>query len=119
MVAGVIGAVTNNALGIAGTTWHVRMLALKFARETSGPAADAAEAIRYAVQEKAHVINASFSVEADDSFLRAAIEFANTAGVLVVAAAAKLSETNGSKAWCPPLANHWLSGKGCSLIEKP
>jgi subtilisin family serine protease len=89
MVAGVIGAVTNNnMLGIAGTNWHVRLLALKFAPGSSGLVADAAEAIHYAVNEKVHVINASFSFEGDDPRLRAAVERAQTEGILVVAAAA-------------------------------
>ncbi len=88
MLAGVIGAVTNNGKGIAGTSWHVKLLALKFARGGTGSVADAAEAIRYAVREKVHVINASFSTESDDPLLREAIEAANGAGILVVAAAA-------------------------------
>ena len=88
MVAGVIGAVTNNDVGVAGVNWHVSLMALKFTRESKGLVADAAEAIRYAVLERAHVINASFSTEGDDIHLRAAIEAAKLAGILVVAAAA-------------------------------
>jgi subtilisin family serine protease len=88
MVAGVVGAVTDNGLGIAGTSPEVSLLALKFARESKGLVADAAEAIRYAVLEGASVVNASFSTEGDDLHLRAALELANEAGVLVVAAAA-------------------------------
>ena len=36
---------------------------------------------------------------------------------MVVALAAKDSATNGSSAWCPPLASHASSGYGCSVTN--
>ena len=35
----------------------------------------------------------------------------------VVAAAATARATNGSRAWCPPVASHSFSGNGCSVTN--
>jgi subtilisin family serine protease len=92
MVAGVIGAVTNNKLGVAGTNWYISMLALKVARARRGTAVDVAQAIRYAAIQKVDVVNMSFSLVDDDPYIKQEIEAAKT--ILFVAAAA----TNGGKA---------------------
>ncbi|HUE86487.1 MAG TPA: CARDB domain-containing protein [Vicinamibacterales bacterium] len=52
-VAGTIGAVGNNGLGIVGVNWTTRMMAIKFLDETgSGSIADAISGIRFAVAVK-------------------------------------------------------------------
>ena len=49
-VAGTIGAVGNNGVGVAGVDWHVRIMALKFLDSTgSGYTSDAVRALNYAV----------------------------------------------------------------------
>lgn len=85
MVAGVIGAVTNNEMGVAGVDWDVSLLALKISREDSGLAVDAAQAIRYAAAQHVDVINASWSLSDDDGFILDAIRQAEN--ILFVAAA--------------------------------
>jgi subtilase family serine protease/subtilisin family serine protease len=52
-VAGTIGAVGHNGLGVVGVNWTTRMMALKFLDETgSGSIADAISSLRFAVAVK-------------------------------------------------------------------
>lgn len=87
-VAGTIGAVGNNSIGVAGVCWNVRLMALKFLdSEGSGDLYDAAAAIEYAVSNGAKVINASWGSYDSSEVLEAAIQNAGERGVLFVAAA--------------------------------
>src|SRR5204863_6783378 len=48
-VAGIIGAMGNNGVGVAGLNWNVQLMALKFlASNGIGPVSGAADAINYA-----------------------------------------------------------------------
>ncbi|HET9532516.1 MAG TPA: S8 family peptidase [Blastocatellia bacterium] len=91
-VAGTVGAVGNNNLGVTGVAWRVKLMALKFIRGRSGDAANAVKAINYAVDQKkrgvnVRVINASWSGDAPSKSLRKAIKKAGKAGILFVCAA--------------------------------
>jgi subtilisin family serine protease len=87
-VAGIVGAEGNNALGVAGVNWKVRLMALKFLdRNGEGNTADAAQAIDYAIASGAKVINASWGGPAFSQTLYQAVKRAGDAGVLFVAAA--------------------------------
>jgi subtilisin family serine protease len=87
-VAGIIGAVGNNSIGVAGVNWDVRIMALKFLDSSGdGNTADAAAAIDYAVDHGARVVNASWSGPQFSNALYSAIQRAGARGVLVVAAA--------------------------------
>ena len=58
-VAGIIGAVANNSLGVAGVNWRVRMMAIKFLHgpEGFGELADALKGVEYAIANGAKIIN--------------------------------------------------------------
>jgi subtilisin family serine protease len=94
-VAGIIGAVGNNNLGIAGVMWTVKLMPLKIFNAdsiltgscVSAFASDEIAAIQYAVAKGAKIINASFHSEGFCNSEFNAISAANTAGVLFVAAA--------------------------------
>ena len=87
-VAGIIGAQGNNATGVTGVNWDVNIMALKFLDENGeGNTADAANAIDYAVQHGARVVNASWGGPAFSQALYGSIKRAGERGVLVVAAA--------------------------------
>lgn len=61
-VTGIIGAVGNNAIGITGVSWSVKIMPLKVLDQNGeGTIADIIEAIDYAAQHNARVINMSFS----------------------------------------------------------
>ncbi len=94
-VAGTIGAVGNNAIGIAGVAWRVQLLPLKFLDGSgSGTTSDAVDAIDYAVEAGATAINASWGGPQEALSLRFAIAGANDAGVLFVAAAGNTASNN-------------------------
>ncbi len=90
-VSGVIGARLNNGKGIAGMAPKCKIMALRFITEKGqGTTEDAIAAIDYAVENGAHIINASWGGEKgeeDDKPLIEAIERAEKAGVIFVAAA--------------------------------
>jgi subtilisin family serine protease len=93
---GIIGARGNNGIGVAGINWDVSLMLLKIGAQggaesqTERPAR-AAEAIRYAADNGARVINWSGFVSdptpAALAELQAAIEYAGRKNVLLVAGA--------------------------------
>lgn len=86
-VAGIVGAVGNNAAGVAGVAWHVRLLPLKFlGRSGGGYVDDAVSAIEYALDKGARVLNASWGGGPYSQALRDAIADADAADVTFVAA---------------------------------
>jgi len=87
-VAGIIGAVGNNGVGIAGVMWNVKLMALKFLNaDGGGTTADEIAGIQYAIAKSAKIINASFGGEEYSQAEYDAINTANAAGILFVAAA--------------------------------
>ena len=87
-VAGIIGAKGNNATGVTGIDWDVKVMALKFLDEDGeGNTADAANAIDYAVSHGARVINASWGGPAFSLALYQAVRRAGEKGVVFTAAA--------------------------------
>src|SRR6185503_1084352 len=60
-VAGTIGAVGNNGLGVVGVAWQVQIMACKFLNASgSGSTSDAIECIDYARRNGATVMNNSW-----------------------------------------------------------
>lgn len=87
-VAGTIGAVGNNGIGVVGVAWKVKLMAVKFLRaDGSGTESDAVAAIQYAALNGAHVLSNSWGGPSYSQAIQDAVTAANTAGALVVAAA--------------------------------
>lgn len=87
-VSGTIGAIGNNSLGVAGVNWHVKIMALKFLSASgSGSTSDAIEALNYAVAHGVKVSNNSWGGGGYSSALFNAIQAAQNAGHIFVAAA--------------------------------
>lgn len=92
-VAGTIGAVGKNRLGVTGVNWQVRLMGLKFlSAQGVGYVSDAIECIEYAIAMRrrgvnVRVLNASWGGPNASAALREAIEAAGQAGMLVVTAA--------------------------------
>ncbi|MGE5585551.1 MAG: S8 family peptidase [Bacillota bacterium] len=93
-VAGIIGALTNNGVGMAGINWNVRIMPLKVADDSGSGYLDLSmiiEALRYAADHGANVVNMSFQIgdatTGEDPFMDQAIEYAYNKGVTIVAAA--------------------------------
>ncbi len=87
-VAGTIGAVGNNGIGVAGVNWNVQIMPLKFiGANGQGTADDAVRAILYATRMGAVVSNNSWGGEDFSQALEDAIADADAHGSLFVAAA--------------------------------
>lgn len=87
VIAGIIGASGNNGIGVSGVLWDVQIMPVRMLNGSgSGTSAAAAQAVDYAVENGADVINLSFAGENADRVLRESIHRAYTAGVVVVAA---------------------------------
>ena len=92
-VAGTIGAVGGNGIGVAGVCWNVKLLNAKFLGRRGGTTANAVKAVDYFTDLKTgHGLNIvatnnSWGGGGYSSALEAAIERANTAGILFIAAA--------------------------------
>jgi len=87
-VAGTIGARGDNATGISGVCWTVKLMPLKFLDSLGvGLVSDEVEAIQYAIDNGAHIINASFGDPTYSSPELEAIGEAQYAGLLFVTAA--------------------------------
>jgi subtilisin family serine protease len=90
LVAGVIGATTNNGIGIAGSNWNVSLMPIKALNSKgSGDSSDIADGIVWAADHGAHVINMSLGGIgfAHDTTLANAITYAFNKNVVIVAAA--------------------------------
>jgi subtilisin family serine protease len=94
-VAGIVGAMGNNGIGVVGVCWQVRLMALKsFDQQGSGDVASAIAAIHYAIANGARVINASWSAGDRSQALADVVEEARAAGVVFVAAAGNSHTSN-------------------------
>lgn len=84
-VAGIIGAVGNNGIGVTGVCWQVSIMPLRFITAADyGTTADAIAAIEYAAANGADVINLSWG---GGDFSRALKDAIDAVDALVVCAA--------------------------------
>jgi subtilisin family serine protease len=87
-VCGTIVAAGNNGLGSAGVAFGCRVLPVKVMGATGyAYYSEVAEGIRYAVEQGARVINISIAGDSPSLTLQAAIDFAWSNNVIIVAAA--------------------------------
>ncbi len=87
-VAGVIAAVTNNGIGMAGTAPNVRIMPLRVLDNSGlGSYSDVAAAIVYAVDNGAQILNLSLSGPQLSQTLATAVQYALSRNVTVIAAA--------------------------------
>ena len=87
-VAGCIGAVGNNSLGVVGVAWDVSILPIRITNSSDGVAyiSDAAEGIRYAADQGARVVNLSYRMAGYSTTDSAAQYLRDKGGLLFVAA---------------------------------
>lgn len=93
-VSGIIGAIQNNHIGIAGIAPRVKILPLRWMIKGSGWGSDAIEAIHYAVKMGARIINASWGGIGYSKALEEAIREAQAKGILFVASAGNQKSDN-------------------------
>lgn len=106
-VAGTIGAVGGNGIGVAGVAWNVKMISAKFLGPTGGSISAAIQAVDYLTNLKVNhgvnivATNNSWGGGGYSSALHAAIIRAANAGILFVAAAGNSSLNNDTSANYP------------------
>ncbi len=90
-VAGTIGALTNNNIGVVGVNWNVKILAIKsmgqYNGECQGDDSIIIQAIHYAVDNGAKVINMSLGGYSPCGIFQEAVDYARNANVSVIVAA--------------------------------
>lgn len=100
--AGIIAAAGNNGIGVAGVCWTAKIMPLKFmAANGAGSTSEAVNAILYATKMGARVTSNSWGGSGYSKALKDAIEAADNAGVIVVAAAGNSASDNDITAHYP------------------
>jgi len=127
-VSSVIAALHNNngIDGIAGISGTIKIMVLRVVPSGDERDKDVALAIRYAVNNGAHIINCSFgkSYTSNPGFVQEAILEAEKAGVLIIHAAGNDSEDNDLITHYPSgiingerIADNWIN-VGASTMEE-
>ena len=98
-VAGIIAANRNNDLGMKGVAEHVKIMAIRAVPDGDERDKDVANAIRYAVDNGASIINMSFGkgFSPDELEVEKAIKYAEKKDVLLVHAAGNASQDNDAE----------------------
>lgn len=100
--SGTIGAIGNNNFGVVGVNWKVKLMPVKFLGSAGGGTLEGAiRAIDYATQMGAHIMSNSWGGGAESQLLKEAIERAEAAGALFVAAAGNDGMDNDSSPHYP------------------
>ncbi|OUC15122.1 MAG: hypothetical protein B0A82_08625 [Alkalinema sp. CACIAM 70d] len=96
-LAGTIAQSTNNGYGAAGIAPEATLLPIKvLSVGGSGTVADIAEAVRFAADKSASVINLSMVGDGDSRLLQKAIDYAHRKGTVIIAAAGNNSQDSVS-----------------------
>jgi serine protease len=96
-VAGTIAQATNNKYGVAGIAYEAKLMPLKvLSAYGGGTVADIAEAIKFAADKGADVINMSLGGGGESQLLKQAIDYAHSKGVVIIAAAGNENENSAA-----------------------
>lgn len=96
-VAGTIAQSTNNNYGVAGIAYEATLMPLKVLDANGqGTVADIAEAIRYAADNGADIINLSLGGSGESQLMQEAINYAYNKGVTLIAAAGNSNESSAA-----------------------
>ncbi len=117
-VAGIIGAVRANDVGIDGIAPAVRLMSVRAVPDGDERDKDVANAIRYAVDNGAHIINMSFgkAFSPGKAVVDAAVRYADERGVLLIHAAGNDGEDLGVKSNYPN-REYQDGGRAANWIE--
>ncbi|PSB03352.1 S8 family peptidase [Merismopedia glauca] len=94
-VAGTVAQSTNNNYGTAGVAYQASLMPLKVLSQSgSGTVSDIAEAIKFAADNGADVINMSLGGGGESHLMQEAINYAHSKGVVIIAAAGNSGENS-------------------------
>lgn len=106
-IAGIICANGNNGAGMTGIDWHCKLMTLKIFNASGGGAtSDIINAITYAANNGAKVINMSFGGGGMSYFMQVAIDYAYSLNVTLVGAS---GNSNFGYVFYPAAANHVIA----------
>lgn len=106
-VAGTVAQSTNNGYGVAGVAYEASLMPLKvLSGSGGGTVSDIAEAIKFAADNGADVINMSLGGSGSSELMEEAVNYAHSKGVVVVAAA---GNENRNSASYPARYNHVIA----------
>ena len=110
-VAGIIAADRKNNIGIKGIADNVRIMSVRTVPNGDERDKDVANAIRYAVDNGAQIVNMSFgkSISPDKGIVDQAVKYAEKKGVLLIHAAGNDSEDIDKEKNFP--SRNYLDGK--------
>ena len=117
-VAGIIGAVRGNGIGVDGITPAVRIMSIRAVPNGDERDKDVANAIRYAVDNGALVLNLSFgkSFSPEKAAVDEAVRYAESRGALIVHASGNDGE-NADESPSFPTPNYLGGGRAANWIE--
>ena len=96
-VAGTVAQATNNKYGVAGVAYEATIMPLKvLSAYGGGTVADIAEAIKFAADKGADVINMSLGGGGESQLLKDAINYAHNKGVTIIAAAGNENDNSAA-----------------------
>ncbi len=88
LAAGVVGALSNNGIGVASLCWQCKIMPVKVLDAVgSGSYSELADGIVWAADRGAKVISMSLSGVDDSSALRSAVQYARNKGAVLTSAA--------------------------------
>lgn len=114
-VAGIISAVTNNSIGVAGIGYSVKLISVDTSSGTKLNISRAIEGIKWATDNGAGVINMSWSGSGSSNTLQNAINYAWSKGVVLVAAA---GNSGNNKREIPAAYPHVISVAATTSNDK-
>lgn len=86
-VAGIVGAATNNGVGMASIGYGIKILPVKIGRDSDAALTGGLDGVFYAMRSGADVINMSWGLASDAATFRTIIQQAAAADIVLVAAA--------------------------------
>jgi subtilisin family serine protease len=124
-VSGLVSAETNNATGVASLNWVAKIMPLQiFDDAGAATTAELAEALDYAINNWADIINLSLGSNATDLVIESLIDDAEAAGVVIVAAVGNCGDTNYASEGCSyqgqmlyPATNSLTIGVGATNLS--
>ena len=94
-VAGTIAQSTNNNYGVTGIAYKAKIMPLKvLSAGGGGTVSDIAEAIKFAADHNADIINLSLGGSGESDLMQEAIDYAYSKGVVLIAAAGNAGQNS-------------------------
>jgi subtilisin family serine protease len=113
-VAGIASGLPNNGLGIAGIGWNCKIMALRAGYQSGDDSGyleldDIAEAVYYAADNGADIINMSFGCPYNSITIQNAINYAYSKGCIMVASAGNVDSYDAGKPFYPAANDHVIA----------